>query len=162
MQAMKDLQQELLDESRQRMLTPEGKLSLKEHEIKDIAGVITASIMGGAWVAMDEWGTGSRMDLSNPALEAYKNSPMWNPARPDATIRSRPNTPGQMDIFGRSVKGRGKGGIDLEALGKVTPSPPSHAIQTAARWMRDVRMREKIKSVIRNFPFGSFFVTDNT
>jgi len=118
MQAMKDLQQELLDESRQRMLTPEGKLSLKEHEIKDVAGVITASIMGGAWVALDEFGKGSLMDPDNPALEAYKNSPMWNPARSDATIRSRPNKPGQINIFGKKVQGKGKGGVDLEALGE--------------------------------------------
>ncbi len=158
--AMKQLQQELLNEAKQRMLTPEGAASLHEEEIRDIANVIVASIAGGAWAAMDEWGTGSLMDTSNPALTEYRNSAMWNPARPDTKIRSRPNAPGQIDIFGRPVNGRGKGGIDLEALGKVTPQPPSHAIQTAARWMQNGRMREVIQSVVNKFPFHSFIVVD--
>ncbi len=158
---MKQLQQELLLEAQQNMLTPEGRESLHEEEIKDVASVIVASIAGGAWAAMDEFGYGSLMDESNPALEQYRNSAMWNPARHDTKIRSRPNALGQVDIFGRPVRGKGKGGHDLEAKGIVSPSPPSHAIQTAARWMRDHRMREKIKETVRRFPFGNFIVTDN-
>lgn len=158
--AMKQLQQELYLEAQQNMLTPEGRESLHEEEIKDVAGVIVASIAGGAWAAMDEFGTGSLMDEANPALEQYRNSAMWNPARHDTKIRSRPNAPGQIDIFGNPVKGRGKGGYDLEEAGKVTPSPPSHAIQTAARWMKNGRMREKIKEAIASFPFGDFIIVD--
>lgn len=158
--AMKQLQQELLNEARQRMLTPEGAASLHEEEIRDIVNVIVASIAGGAWAAMDEWGTGSLLDESNPALEAYKNSPAWNPARYDNKIRSRPDTMGQIDIFGRPVRGRGKGGVDLEALGIVSPQPPSHAIQTAARWMQNGRMKAVVYDTIRRFPFHQFIITD--
>jgi hypothetical protein len=154
--AMKQLQQELLAEAKQRMLTPEGKESLHDEEIVDIANVIVASISGGAWAVMDEFGTGSLMDTSNPSLAEYKKSPVWNPARQDNKIRSRPNAPGQVDIFGNPTNGQGKGGYDLEAAGKVTPQPPSHAIETAMRWMRNGRMQSKIQEVVRNFPFGKF------
>jgi hypothetical protein len=153
---MFELQQELLAEAKQRMLTREGIESLNEGDIRDIANVITASIVGGAWAVMDELGTGSLMDTSNPSLADYKKSPVWNPARQDNKIRSRPNAPGQVDIFGNPINGQGKGGYDLEAAGKVTPQPPSHAIETAMRWMKNGRFRSKIQEVVRNFPFGKF------
>lgn len=153
---MFELQQELLAEAKQRMLTPEGIESLHEEEIRDIANVIVASISGGAWAAMDEFGTGSLMDTSNPALAEYRNSPMWNPARQDNKIRTRPDMEGQVDIFGNPVNGHGKGGYDLEKEGKVTPMSPSHAMETAMRWMKNGRFRQKIQEVVRNFPFGKF------
>ena len=158
---MKQLQQELLNEAKQRMLTPEGADDLQIGEIDEIAiGIIIASIVGGPWAAMDEWGTGSKMDESNPALADYKNSDSWNPARQDNKIRTRPNSPGQKDIFGNTVNGHGKGGFDLEKAGKVTPQPPSHALQTAARWMANGRMREAIQQTIKSFPFGKFIIMD--
>lgn len=158
--AMKQLQQELLAEAKRGMLTREGAESLHDEEIKDIAGVIVASIVGGAWAVMDEFGSGSAMDTSNPALADYKNSSMWNPARPDNKIRSRPNAPGQINIFGRPVNGKGAGGFDLEAAGKVKPQPPSHAIETAMRWMQNGRMKAVIQGVVKSFPFGKFIICD--
>lgn len=157
---MKELQQELLLESKQRMQTTKGKESLHDEEIIDIANVIVAGISGGAWAALDEFGSGSLMDTSNHALEEYKNSHAWNPARNDTRIRTRPNAPGQVDIFGNPINGKGKGGFDLEEAGKVSPTPPSHAIQTAARWMKNGRMQSKIKQTIATFPFGRFFIVD--
>ena len=159
--AMKQLQQELLAEAKQNMLTSEGAESLHDDEITDIANVIIAGISGGAWAALDEFGSGSLMDTSNSALAAYKNSPMWNPARQDNKIRSRPNQPGQINIFGNPVNGRGKGGHDLEADGKVKPQSPSHAIETAMRWMANGRFQSKIKNVVENFNFGKFLVIDD-
>jgi hypothetical protein len=155
---MKELQQELLAESKQRMLTSEGQESLHDNDILDIANVIIAGISGGAWAAMDEFGTGSWMDRSNPALKSYINSKVWNPVRYGYKIRSRPDAPGQVDIFGDPVNGKGKGGVDLEALGVVEPQPPSHAIQTAARWMANGRFQRKIKNTIAAFPMGRFFI----
>lgn len=158
--AMKQLQKELHNEAAQLMLTREGAESLKDEEITDIADVITAAISGGAWAAMDEWGTGSWMDRSNPALRDYINSPSWNPVRHGYKIRTRPNQPGQVDIFGRPVNGKGKGGVDLEAAGVVKPQPPSHAIRTAARWMANGRMQRVVKQTLEAFPYGKYLKTD--
>ena len=158
--AMKQLQQELLNESKQKMLTPEGSDDLSDDQITDIANVITASISGGGWSLIDEHGSGSRMDKDNPALKDYMNSNMWNPARKDYIIRSRPNAPGQMDIFGNPVNGRGNGGVDLEALGIATPQQPSKAVETALRWMGNGRLQEKVKEVIERFPFMNYFIID--
>jgi hypothetical protein len=160
-QAMKQLQEELLLNSQHGMLTAEGKESLHDEEIVDIANVMVASIAGGAWAAMDEFGVGSLSYRQNPALKDYIGSPAWNPARgSDMVIRSRPDTPGQINIFGEPVSGRGKGGVDLEKLGIVEPRPPSHAIETAMRWMKHSRMREVLQNIINNFPFGSFVIVD--
>ena len=155
---MQQLQQELLVESKQRMLTAEGAESLHDEAIVDIANVITASISGGAWAAMDEFGKGSMMDISNPALAKYMGSPLWNDARGnDPTIRSRSRGP-YTNIFGEQVESQSNvAGIDLEQLGgKFEPRPPSHAIETAMRWMKNGRMRSIIHDTVKNFPFGRF------
>lgn len=159
--AMKDLQEELLLGVQQGMLTPEGAADLEAKDIEVVANVIVASVVGGPWAIMDSFGTGTLSDRFNPALKDYMVSDMWNPARGnDLTIRSRPNAPGQRDIFGNPVNGKGKGGVDLEALGIVDTQPPSNAFETATRWMRHNRMRQKIQETVKFFPFGKFIITD--
>lgn len=157
---MKQLKHEFLLEAKQGMNTPEGAESLHEDEIKDIAGVIVAGIVGGAYAAMDEYGTGSLMDRFNPGIKDYVNGPLWNPARgSDLTIRSRKRGT-YTNIFGEKVESKSNvEGIDLEQLGgKFEPQPPSHAIETAMRWMRVGRMRYVIQQTVRKFPFNKFII----
>ena len=159
---MKQLQHELLTEAQQNMLTPEGRESLHDSEIKDIAGVIVVGITGGAYAAMDEFGKGSLMDMSNPDLQDYISSNLWNSARGnDPTIRSRQRGL-YTNIFGEQVVSKSNvAGINLEEKGgKFAPQPPSRAIQTAMRWMANGRMQSKIQSVVRDFPFSNFIICD--
>lgn len=160
MYAMKQLQQELLDEAKSKMRTPEGAESLTDDEIKDIANVISVSIVGGAWAAIDEFGTGSLMDENNPALSSYKGGDLWNPARTDNKIRTRPAGP-YTDIFGNQKIGRAPiAGVDLEAVGAYSPTPPSHAIRDAARWMGNFKMQKRIRNTLALFPFGKYLKID--
>lgn len=159
---MKQLQKELLADAKQGMLTAEGAESLHDEAIVDIANIIVASISGGAWAAMDEFGTGSLMDINNPALATYMGSQLWNDARGnDPTIRSR-SRGAYTNIFGEQVESKSNvAGIDLEKLGgKFEPRPPSHAIETAMRWMRNGRMQSRIQEIVKTFPFGKFIEVD--
>lgn len=159
---MKQLQQELLAEAKQGMQTPEGADSLHDEEIQDIAGVIIAGVAGGAWAVLDEFGVGHMLDKDNPALESYKNSNLWNPLRQDDNyIRGRPAGT-YTDIFGeqRTSSGKMAGRIIEYPRGSYVVHPPSHALQTAARWMANGRIKAKIQETVRSFPFGNFFIVD--
>jgi hypothetical protein len=153
------LQQELLAENESSMLTAEARSDLIAPLIKEMAMVLVAEVIGGAWAAMDEWGTGTLMDTSNPDFAEYRSSDMWNPARRDLAIRSRPSADGQRNIFGQSVQGIGKGGHLLEGSPGFEAQPPSHAMQTAIRWMVEGgRLQEVLQTALNTFPWGQFIV----
>ena len=102
MNAMRDLQQELFDESMQNLSTNEGKEGLQKEEITEVANVIVATIVGDAWTVMDEWGKGSEMDVLNPALTDYMSGELWNPLRSSTIIVGRPRG-WYTNIFGERV-----------------------------------------------------------
>jgi hypothetical protein len=161
--AMVQLQGEFMREIQSGMRDTEHADSWYEGDVTEIAGVIAAEIVGGAWAAMDNFGVGSLMDGStdNPALDEYRNSPYWNPARGDTTIRSRERGP-YTTIFGETQVSRSnRGGIDLERKGgKFAPRPPSHALQTAARWMENGRMQAVVQEAMQSIPWGNYLVVD--
>ena len=143
-QAMKQLQEELLLNSQHGMLTAEGKESLHDEEIVDIANVMVASIAGGAWAAMDEWGTGSMMEnVTNPAFEIYRNSR----AEPPVTTQRyafKTRCAGTNRCSG-AVSGKKEGGVDLEALGYNSAAAPPCNGNSHAAWMKNGRMRKFCK-----------------
>ncbi len=156
-----------LDEARSHMLTPEGANSLQDislDDVKIIADIIAITVVGGAYAAMDNYGTGSMMDRSNPALQKYIGSELWNPQRFGYTVVGRPAGT-YTNIFGEQVVSKGKlEGREIEYpayRGKYAfvPHPPSHALETTARWMTNGEIQNIVKSVLEKFPFHLFFIT---
>ena len=154
------MREEYLAEARSHMRTREGAESLHEGEIEALAGWLATSIIGGAYAAMDVFGKGSLMDRDNPALPDYMKSGLWNPYRKDdLAIRSRKGGP-YVNIFGETViSTANQPGYNLEKKGgKYAPQPPSHALQTAARWMMNGRVQEIWQKALDDFPWGDFIV----
>jgi hypothetical protein len=163
--ALTVLQQELLAESQAGMRTPEGRDDLTAGAIKDVAGILSASIIGGPWATMDEFGTGSRLDSDNPFLGDYIRGDTWNPARNDYAIRGRPAGE-QPTIFGdrRQFKGNAPG-VNLERLAEkgivgpeFLPQEPSKAIRTAMRWMAQGRFQRVIAGAVQTFPWHKYLI----
>ena len=115
-------------------------------------------LVGGAHAVIDSFGTGSKMDTSNPALAGYMKSGLWNPSRfPSAgnAIRGRPEG-AYTDIFGEEQYSSGKmAGLDLEIRGFVEPISPSGAFQNAEKWFNasDIA-REELDRTTREFIKG--------
>lgn len=163
------IREELLKDTTAGMQTPEGRMDLTTGTIEVIVGHVSTSIVGGTWATMDEWGTGSLMDTTNPALSSYRSSDRWNPARYDLKRRGRPA--GQYtDIFGKVRTSRGRArGLDLERMaeeGKLPssylPTPPSHAMRDAFRWMQNGRFQWYLQKAITSFPWGKYLKVTNT
>ncbi len=158
------LQAEVLADAEGKMFTPEGRADIEAMPVSDVAGVLTAIITEGPWAALDEEGKGSLMSTSNPFLAQYRNSALWNPARQDLVIRGRP-AGSYTNIFGETRTSSGKmAGLDLEHRADKTgnidfmPRPPSHALETAMRWMANGRFQEVIVATLKAFPWGSYIV----
>jgi hypothetical protein len=144
--------------------TPEALDDWQKSEIAQVAYTLTCSIIGGAWATMDEWGTGSKMDPLNPALDEYVGSELWNEYRPGHAIRTRKAGP-YKNIFGETeVSEATRPGVDLEALARRYPErdfkmrviEPSHALQNEMNYMKAGRFQEVMMEVVKDFPWGSF------
>lgn len=139
--------------------------------VEEIVGVLSCKVKGGAWAVMDEWGTGSLMDLNNPFLNDYWNSGLWNPARKDTVIRTRPGGT-YTDIFGDSQHAEGRNpGFNLERElnnpNRKTPpdillTPPSHAMQQAIGWLRAGGFRIILRRVFQELDIGKYIEVEVT
>lgn len=89
-------------------------------------------VIGGANAILDSYGTGSKMDESNPTLDEYKQSSLWNPFRTSNAIAGRKKGY-YINILGRKVYSSGrKVGMNIED--EHPPREPSFAFQRAERW----------------------------
>lgn len=170
---LQNIQDEILNDTISKNNLQEAQTDWEKTEVVEAtAYVLSCQLIGGAWATMDEWGTGSLMDTSNPNLAAYRSSDMWNPHRKDTKIRTRAKGE-YTNIFGEQQISRSTNpGIDLErsaealrAKGRVPKFPllvipPSHALRTAIAWIKTGRLNEIVNGVIKDFPFTEFLEID--
>lgn len=165
-EALKQAQDELFYDTLFEVTLPEAMTDYERTEIaEEIAGLLTCSVTGGAWAVMDEWGTGSLMDLDNPFLSDYWNSELWNPARKDTAIRTRPKGT-YTDIFGNEQEAEGRNpGFNLERElnnpnrkhpPNILLTPPSHAMQQAIGWLRAGGFNIILRRVLQDLDVGKY------
>lgn len=160
------LMQETLYFDAMRKMPPEAAEELYMGDIMPVADYMAAYIIGGPWVAMHEWGTGSLMDRSNPAWSKYVNSSRFNADRFKHGLARVGRRPGRyIDIFGRERHSTGAlQGINLEMMARrgalpdsFLPTPPYHTIQRAMEWMKKGEIQKILGDTVEKFPWHRFF-----
>lgn len=135
------------------MNTSGGKNDIEKQKLDDVEkGILKRQIVAGALAIMDSWGTGSMMDKSNPILQEYKGSALWNPARTGNAIVGRPKGT-YTDILGEQQESSGAlKGVNLEKLpnSPIKARAPSGAFQDAQAWLKG-NMQETLQKISKEF-----------
>lgn len=149
--AADNLIREYYTEVYSKLSTLKGKAAL-EILSENEESIIKRKIIGYADAIIDSFGTGSKMDRDNPALNAYMNSEYWNRLRQGYTIVGREQGT-YTDIYGKTEYSAGTmAGTDLESTGIVKAKAPSYAFQRADTWFfGGNRTAEVLNAVIRKF-----------
>lgn len=117
---------EMYEEST-RLMTDGEKATVDKETANYIEGRIRGQIIYGALAIMKSFGTGSQMDMSNPYLQAYMNSSLWNPLRTTTAIVGR-GAGEYINILGEPAYSTGKrAGQNIEAT--VKPKTPTNTIK---------------------------------
>lgn len=144
-----------------------GEISIED--IKDLNNEIIASISANAEALMDNYGTGSKMDLSNPLLSEYIASDAWNRyrSRSDTTIRGR-DAGSYTNVFGEIVESSGAfAGQVLEnrkiksengGYIEIKPQDPSHAIEEGMKWYMQDWLPIIFNNAVNNTNFLKGFI----
>lgn len=129
-------------------------------EANQIVGKVTA---GGTGALTTEWGSGTKMDLSNPALAEYQHSIYWNEARPPigadgtgAPIVGRPE--GAYLTLDDEIKystGAMQGRV-LEWIPGLEPIPAQHWLRNLIELNR-VRVMRQFVGVLEQFEAHKYF-----
>lgn len=154
------LAQEFQNEIYNALKTTKGKEALGDAATFLKGEVIESEIIATVWAILDAYGTGSEMDTTNPALQGYRGSSLWNPMRTDTDIVGRPAGT-YVDIFGNTRTSSGKmSGRNLEQLSKggVKTIAPSFAFQNAWMWLKaGNRIGAEFHKTVQAFDFSAYF-----
>lgn len=149
-----DLLNEYYAEVHNKLNTSNAKKSIKKLSINE-EKYLKRQVIAGASAIMDSYGTGSKMDTSNPFLSAYKSSDLWNDLRTGNTIVGRKKGT-YKNIYGATDYSSGKmAGKNIENISK--PRSPSYAFQNAETWFfKGNRINEVLNLVIGEFCRGMY------
>lgn len=178
--------QKKLEQELKRILEKEGELVLRETQLKlksdeartsfkadgivsqlavETTNILYYQFTGGADFIMDEWGTGSKMDKDNPALDAYRKSVYWNKLRdkdPDLPIMTRDKKLYKdgtyTTVYGTERPAGNRGGINIEKspIGAKLLKDPSHAFRDTIRDLNENEVREWLLMALNRVNIGSF------
>ena len=140
-----------------------------EHAQMEGSSYIFARVVFMGNALLESYGTGSKMDLSNPVLEEYKSSIYYNTLRDwnGGAITGRPEGE-YINFFGEEDYSTGNAvGINLEQLGirAIKPKEPKGTIQQAEKWLETENsyVQRQLSIVIQNFMknrFNDFLYND--
>lgn len=148
-------------------LTNSDDISVEQAEERN--GIITAQVFFYADAIMESFGTGSLMDMSNPALKDYMSSEYWNRLRSKSNPAILTRNPGETytDIYGvERVGGADRPGVNLEKSWNplYQPQAPKYSIQRMEDWyFKDgTLMKKMLDDAIERFMgiIDSFFHYD--
>ena len=114
---------------------------------------INSTIVFYAMAVIDSYGTGTSMDLSNPYLNTYRKSDLWNPLRKGTEIVGRNEGPYE-NIFGDRPKPVSKGAYAGREVPMANNIIPSYAIQNMEK-----RIKAKVERRIKQF--ADQFIAEN-
>lgn len=156
-----------VDEAIQHFLSDAKQhLESEDQELQQVvfdmaANQITAAAVFYAHSILESYGTGSKMDITNEALENYiHDKTWWNPDRSRFAIAGR-RKGSYINIFGESVESKGRfRGREIENM--ISPRKPSFGIQNAEKKLNaGLQENGYVMRILRGYA-NEFFESLNT
>lgn len=157
---------EITREFKTEMARTNGEIKV---EIENINNRVIMYIKANAEVLMDNYGTGSKMDIrNNPLIMDYISSDKWNKHRSlaDTTIRGR-DAGSYENVFGETAESSGRFArqnlehrvIRSESGGYVViePKAPSYAIEVGTSWYFKEWIPDILARAVKKMNFSKAF-----
>lgn len=144
-----DLLNEYYAEIHNSLVTNAGREGLQKLTITE-ENIIRCRVIGNARAIVDSYGTGSSMDKSNPYLQDYMNSDLWNGLRSGYEIVGR-SQGRYTNIYGETDYSSGVfAGSNVESI--TGTHKPSFAFQNAEKWFfGGNRINEVLNTVLKEY-----------
>ncbi len=135
-------------------------IKITKNDAHMIGWHIVGQVMAeGGWAVISEFGSGSLMELDNPALKQYINSGLWNstrPRSPGAPIMGRPRGP-YSGLFGQRYSKGNAVGRSLERNRKYRPIKGTAWFRAIFKLNQMIFLR-RCMMVLQQFPMHRYII----